>query len=228
MKDDSNKFTFSIERSYQEFQGSKLLIHTKDYFSNGQIRLLILISALVLLLSIVLISRSLSLNHASAQAAKIQLAKTTQDTCPVILPSVESTINPAKANAALETKKKNLAFENFLPQKSQSQEAPRKKLIEIPTELNSELETLAETYQTKLGMNKQDAKILLSSISTKKSPNNPCREWKLDGDALKRCEASRFEEAGHFAINAKLIPCKQKHPNASMSELKQCYMSKTH
>jgi hypothetical protein len=65
-----------------------------------------------------------------------------------------------------------------------------------------------ENYLKKLSLTRLEFKTLMNQIIV--DHGAPCQRFQLKGSLLKKCRATTFEEAAHYAINAKLLPCAKK------------------
>lgn len=70
------------------------------------------------------------------------------------------------------------------------------------------IDDLTNQYYVSLNLSKKETKALLNTL-LKPNSKNPCLAWQIKGHTLERCRAKSILEAGIYAINAKLIPCKE-------------------
>ncbi len=70
------------------------------------------------------------------------------------------------------------------------------------------VDDLTNQYYASLNLSKKETRALLNTL-LKPNSKNPCLAWQIKGHTLEKCRAKSILEAGIYAINAKLIPCKE-------------------
>ncbi len=94
------------------------------------------------------------------------------------------------------------------------------------TESTKAIEDLTNQYYKSLSLSKKETKALLNTL-LKPNRRHPCLAWQINGETLENCQSDNtILEAGIYAINAKLIPCKKQITYKNYKTYIACYKNR--
>ena len=130
---------------------------------------------------------------------------------------------PKKESGKLEIKTENINETNLKGQISLTISNTHEKTFNANIESTEAIKDLTNQYHKNLSLSKKETKALLNTL-LKPNIKNPCLAWQITGDVLEKCQAnSSILEAGIYAVNAKLIPCKEQITYKNYKTYIACY-----
>ena len=130
---------------------------------------------------------------------------------------------PKTESGKLEIKTENINETNLKGQISLTISNTHEKTFNANIESTEAIKDLTNQYHKNLSLSKKETKALLNTL-LKPNIKNPCLAWQITGDVLEKCQAnSSILEAGIYAVNAKLIPCKEQITYKNYKTYIACY-----
>lgn len=130
---------------------------------------------------------------------------------------------PKTESGKLEIKTENINETNLKGQISLTISNTHEKTFNANIESTKAIEDLTNQYYKSLSLSKKETKALLNTL-LKPNKRHPCLAWQINGETLENCQSdSTILEAGIYAINAKLIPCKKQITYKNYKTYIACY-----